>query len=141
MKTPIHLWIIGALSLAWNAMGAMDYVMTVTRNPDYLAQFTPERLAFLEAFPTWAVASWALAIWLAVAGSVLLLLRSRWAAPAFFLGLVFMMVTSVHNLVLADPPAAQTMGAFEIAFTLAIFLIAVALWLYARAMARRGVIT
>lgn len=122
-------------------MGAMDYVMTVTRNPAYLEQFTPERLAFLDAFPTWAVASWALAVWLAVAGSVLLLLRSRYAAPAFFFGLLAMIVTSIHNLFLASVPALQTMTTFEMAFTAVIFVLAVALWLYARAMVRKGVLS
>ena len=89
MRAPRHLWIIGILMLLWNGMDAMDYVMTVSRNAGYLAQFTPERLAFLEAFPAWAKGSWALAVWLYVAGSVLLLWRCRLAARFLGGGLVF----------------------------------------------------
>ena len=98
MKTPWHLWVIGILMLAWNGMGGMDYLMTVSRNPDYLAQFTPERLAFLDALPTWAISTWALAIWSAVAGSIALLLRSRFAVGLLISGFVFMVVTTIHNL-------------------------------------------
>jgi hypothetical protein len=36
MRTPVHLWIVGILSLLWNAMGCFDYVMTRMRNTDYL---------------------------------------------------------------------------------------------------------
>ena len=30
--TPMHLRAIGLLGLLWSAMGAMDFVMTLTRN-------------------------------------------------------------------------------------------------------------
>lgn len=46
--------------LAWNGMGAMDYDMTSSRNETYIAQSMFERLAFLEAFPTWAIGCWGL---------------------------------------------------------------------------------
>ena len=62
-KAPLHLWVVGALSLAWNAFGAYDYVMTESRNEAYLAMFTPELRAFFDSFPAWAVAAWAIAVW------------------------------------------------------------------------------
>ena len=121
-------------------MGAMDYVMTVSRDPDYLAQFTPERLAFLDAFPSWAKASWALAVWLYVLGSIFILLRSRHAVWMLTGGLIFMLITTIHNLFLAKVPAQETMSGFEMAFTLVIFVLAVLQIVYARAMRRRGIL-
>lgn len=50
MKTPWHLWLIGVVSLIWNAFGAMDYSMTATRNAAYMASFTPEQLEYFMAF-------------------------------------------------------------------------------------------
>ena len=132
MKTPWHLWVIGVLMLLWNGMGAMDYVMTVSRNPDYLAQFTPERLAFLDAFPTWAKATWALAVWLYVLGSLFILLRSRYAVWMLQAGFFFMIVTTIHNLFLAEVPAQETMSGFEIGFTIVLFILSIAQILYAR---------
>ena len=57
--TPKHLWVIGIIALLWNAMGAVDYVLTQTRNEGYMAKFTPEQLDFFYAFPAWLVAFWA----------------------------------------------------------------------------------
>ena len=34
---PKHLWIVGILSLLWNAMSAFDYKMTQTKNESYMA--------------------------------------------------------------------------------------------------------
>ena len=53
MKTPWHLWIVGLVTLLWNAMGAFDYVMIQTKNADYLTQFTPEQLPYFQSFPVW----------------------------------------------------------------------------------------
>jgi hypothetical protein len=56
-------------------MGALDYVMTQTRNEACLSQFTPEQLDFFLGIPAWAVATWALAVWGGVLGAILLLAR------------------------------------------------------------------
>ncbi len=72
-------------------------------------------------------------------GSVLLLLRKRLAAPVFLVALVTMVLTAIRNYGLAN--GLEVMGgAFPLIFTAVIFAISVALWLYARAMARRGVL-
>ena len=90
---PRHLWIVGVLSLLWNAFGAMDYVLTNTNNEAYLSQFTPEQLAYFIDFPAWTTAAWALGVWGALAGSVLLLMRSRFAVHAFGVSLAGMAVS------------------------------------------------
>lgn len=121
-------------------MGAMDYVMTVSRNAGYLAQFTPERLAFLEAFPAWAKGSWALAVWLYFVGTVLMLFRSRLAVRLVASGFVFLIITTFHNLFLATVPALQTMSTGEMIFSAVIFLLAILQIAYAENMRRRGVL-
>ena len=140
MRTPWHIWLIGILSLLWNAMGAVDYVMTQMKNEAYLESFTPEQLAYFESFPTWVVACWAIAIWSSVLGSILLLLRSRMAVTAFGISFVTMVATAVHNFVLDDVKMHEIAGPEAIWFSLAIFLVALFLWLYSRAMRRRGVL-
>ena len=49
-STPWYLWVIGVVALVWSAMGALDYVMTQTRNETYMSEFTPEQLSFFTAF-------------------------------------------------------------------------------------------
>jgi len=137
--TPRHLWVVGVISLLWNAVGAMDYVMTQTQNEAYMSNFTPEQLEFFYGFPTWVVTAWAIAVWGGVIGSVLLLMRKRFAVQTFLVSLTAMVITTIHNYVLSD--GLEIVGEpLALVFTAAIFLAAVGLFVYARAMHRRGVL-
>ncbi len=137
-KARWHLWVIGVLSLLWNAMGAFDYLMTQTQNEAYMSEFTPEQLEFFYNFPSWMVAFWALAVWGGVLGSVLLLLRKAWAVPVFLVSLVCMVVTAFHNFVLAN--GMELMGGAGTLFTIVIFVIAVFLYMYSKNMRTKGVL-
>ncbi len=104
-RAPWHFWAIAVVSLLWNAFGCVDYFMTMTRNPDYLAQFPPEMIDFLDGFPVWATVAWAFGVWGSLAGSLLLLLRSRHAVTAFAISLAGLVVSTVYQQA-ANPPAA-----------------------------------
>lgn len=135
---PWHLWMVGILGVLWGSVGAFDYLMTQTRNESYMSQFTPEQLDFFYGFPTWVVAFWALAVWGGLLGTVLLLLRKRFAAPVLLGSLLAMAVTSIHNYVFSN--GLEVSGGAGLAFSGLIFLVAVGLWVYARAMTRKGVL-
>lgn len=49
--TPTHLWVVGALALLWEAMGAFDYLATQVEWAFYTGQFTDEQLACFYGFP------------------------------------------------------------------------------------------
>ena len=136
--TPVHLWIVGIVALLWNGMGAVDYVMTETRNEEYMSQFTPEQLEFFYGFPAWIVALWAIAVWGGVLGAVLLLLRRKAAAPVFIVSFASMVVTTVHNYGIAG--GAEVVGAAGLGFSVVIFVVALFLVLYARGLVRKGVL-
>jgi hypothetical protein len=136
--TPKHLWVIGIVALLWNAVGAFDYLMTQTRNEEYMGQFTPEQLEFFYGFPSWLVALWAIAVWGGVLGAILLLMRKKLAVVVFLVSFVAMVLTSIQNFVLSN--GLEVMGGAGVGFSAVIFLIALGLWLYSRAMARRGVL-
>lgn len=138
-RTPWHLWTVGALSLLWNAVGALDFTMTQTGNEAYMSQFTAEQLQYFYGFPLLVVLAWGIATWGSLAGSVLLLLRNKLALKVNFAVLVAMAVTFVHNLILTD--GIKLMGGVgPLIFTLTIIVIAVLLFVYARAMTRRGIL-
>lgn len=140
MRAPWHLWLVGIVSLLWNAMGAFDYSATQFAWESYMSQFTPEQRTYFDSFPAWVVSTWALAVWLSVAGSLLLLLRSALAAPCLGIALVAMAATFLHNFVLSDVSMTEIAGPEALGFSAAIAAVAVALFLYARAMRRRGVL-
>ena len=138
-RAPWHLWAVGILGLLWDMGGAGDYLMTQTQNEAYMSRFTPEQLEFFYGFPTWLVAFWALAVWGGVLGTLLILLRKRLAVPVLLVSFLSMCVTAVHNFLLSN--GLEVMGGMGAVFSVLIFVIALFLWLYARAMAERGVLT
>ena len=138
VKTPVHLWIIGILAVLWDAMGAFDYVATQMRLEFYMGNFTPEQLDYFYGFPIWMNAAWAIAVWSSLLGALALLLRKSWAVALFGIAIVGMLVTSIYSFALSN--GAEIMGDFAVAFTAVIWIIAVFLFLYARAMARKGVL-
>ncbi len=140
MRAPWHLWLIGVVSLVWNGFSAADYVMTQIQLESYMSQFTDAQRAYFTSFPSWVQGSWALAVWLSVSGSILLLLRSRYAGACFGLALLFMGATSVHNFILAEISMIQIAGSGALWFSLSIVIVAMLLWFYARTMRQRGVL-
>lgn len=138
-RTPVHLWIVGALATLWNAFGCFDYLMTQTRNEAYLANFTDPQRVYVESFPVWMEAVWALGVWGGLAGSLLLLARSRHAVAAFAVSLAGLATSTVYQYVLTSPPADMMTGAM-IGMNVAIWVICIGLLIYAREMRRKGVL-
>ena len=137
-RTPWHLWVVGLLSLLFNSYGGFDYLMTQTENAGYLAHFTAEQRAYFTGFPLWMDAVWAVGVWGAVLGSLLLLLRRRWAFPVFAVSLAAFLISLVYSYALSD--GSQVMGSQGTIINGVITLVGIGEVLYARAMARRGVL-
>ena len=135
-----HLWVVGVVSLLWNSVGAMDFVMTQTKNAAYMRGFTPAQLEFYYGFPLWVVAAWGIAVWGAVLGSLFLLLRKRVACHLFLWSFVCMVLTSIYNFVLSD--GMKVMGGVgSLIFSAVIFVIGLLLLVYARSMRKRGMLS
>lgn len=137
-KTPWHIWVVGFLSLIWNAIGAFDYIMTMLRVENYMSQFTEEQLAYFTSFPGWLNALWALALWGGLMGSILLLFRKKLALPVFWIGLIAMIVTTIHNYVLADVKLYEITETGATIFSAVIFLVAVLLVFYSKKQVANG---
>lgn len=144
-KAPWHLWVLGILSLLWFAGGANDYVMTKTQNAAYLGMAADSMgvsvetiLAYFNSYPLWATVCWALGVWGAVAGAILLLLRSRFAFHALVASLVGLAGSTAYTFMSDIPPEFATTG--QMVFSVVIWLSVIGMALYARAMTRAGVL-
>ena len=137
VRTPLHLWIVGALATLWNGFGALDYFMTQTRNEAYLAGFTDPQRIYFESFPTWMEATWAFGVWGGLAGSLLLLARSRFAVAAYAVSLAGLAASTVWQYVLSSPPEDMTGGAM-VAMNVAIWAVAIGLLVYSMQVRRTG---
>ena len=137
-KTPWHLWLVGFLALIWNAYPAYDFVMTMTQGANYMGNLPPEQIAYFDATPTWVSACWAAGGWGGVVGSVLLLLRSKWAHYAYVVSLIG--VAGVVAYTYGMSQGGQISGTNGMILWTVISIIAGFLALYSRALVRKGVL-
>ena len=114
-KAPGHLWVVGILTLLWNAVGAWSYTSTQLGKLDGFGM-SDEAIDYVSNFPAWADALWALGVWGATLGSVLLLLRSRWAVTAFLVSVIGLVGTTIYQRVLTQLP--EDMQGWGIALTI-----------------------
>lgn len=135
--TPWHFWLVALVAVLWNGFGGFDYTMSHLQGEAYYRQsgMTDAQIAYMTTYPIWMHAVWAIGVWGSVAGSILLLLRMRWAFHAFVVSLL----GAVGNLAytVATAGAADSMG---VAMPLVIIAACLVFIWYARMMAKQGVL-
>ena len=143
LRAPWHLWAVGGVSLLWNAFGALDYTMSQLRDRAYLGSAAEsmgitadEMIGYIDTFPVWMHAFWALGVWGALAGSVLLLMRSRFAVVAFGASLLGLAVTQLYQAFTPQPEWAEQASLM----TIVIWSVAIFLLIYAVSMKNKGVL-
>ena len=141
-RTPMHLWIFGIVATLWNGFGCYDYLMSRQRNTDYLTSMMPDvdpnaALAWMDSFPIWASFGWGLGVWMGLAGSILLLLRSRWAVPAFGLSLFGAVIGLGYQMA---HPMPGIEGFMATGMPMIIILVAVGQFIYARALNKKALL-
>ena len=144
-KAPWHLWVVGIVSLLWNGFGANDYTQSQMRNRDYLGSMSEsmgvtaeQMIAYIDSFPVYMHAFWALGVWGAVAGSVLLLLRSRHAFVAFALSIFGLLASTIYQFATPQPEWATSSA--SMIMNGVIWAIAIGLAYYAKRMTASGVL-
>ncbi|MCW1381526.1 hypothetical protein OLX02_01695 [Novosphingobium sp. KCTC 2891] len=131
---PAHLWVVGTISLLWNAFGCLDYLQTQLG----MVQMPPEVAAYVAGLPGWLTGFWALGVWGSLVGSILLLLRSRHAVTAFALSLLGLAVSQGTQMLTHRP--AEMSGQAMAVFTALIWGVLIFLIVYARRMRVAGVL-
>lgn len=141
-STPWHLWVVGVLSLLWNAFGGYDFTMSMTQGETYwrASGMTDAMVAYYHAMPTWMYVPWVLGVWGAVIGSILLLMRSRFAVHAFALSLLGAVVSLLYGTVIAKAPPPPPEMAVMAYMGWVIAAIAAFLAWYAWTMGKKGVL-
>jgi hypothetical protein len=134
-SAPWHLGVVGVVTLLFNSMGIVSYLTTKL---GLLAEMglSPDQIAFMDSYPAWISAFWALGVWGAFAGSGLLLLRSRWAVQAMIVAMIGLIGTTFGNYVVLDVPAAMQAPGLDAA----IWGVTLFLLVYTRRMAQAGVL-
>jgi len=137
-KAPAHLWIVGLLSLLWNAFGCFDYAMTNMRVPAYVAQLPADMIDYIDAFPFWAIIAWGVGVGGGLLGALGLLGRSVWAGYAFAFSVLGLALTTFYQLSGTLPASMSTPGNWGM--TAVIWILALAQLFYALRMRAKGVL-
>lgn len=139
-KTPWHLWVVGGLSLLWNLFPAVDFTLTNMQNDFWLSQYNDAQRAFFLGTPAWANLCWALGGFGSLAGSLLLLLRSRRALTAFLVSAVGLAGVTFYQLVLNADRLKQLLGDVPLYTSVVVWVVLLALIFYSRRQAAAGVL-
>ena len=140
-KTPWHVWLVGVIALLFNSIGAFDFVMSMTQGSVYMAKagMTPEQIAHYQAMPGWMIAVWAIGVWGAMLGSLLILLRNKLAFPVFAVSLAAFLLSLLYTYVLTDGGEVMS-GAAAIGTSALITVLLIFFAWYSRLMTKRGVL-
>lgn len=130
-KLPPSFWVITILGLLWNGIGACLYMLSKFDSDAALAGASPAMRDYVMNQPVWASAAYALGIWGSALGSVLMLVRSRHAVPAFLVSLAGAAVSFL---------AQALAGVLQPGLALFILLVIAFLWTYSRRSKDQGLL-
>jgi len=141
VRTPWHLWAVGALALAWNGYGAYDFIMTTTQGETYLraSGFDQPMIDYFMNMPNWMYVPWVMGVWGAAIGTILLLLRNKLAVPLFAISLLGAIGSLVFGLMNPMPPLPEAMAVMKYMPWVIVVIAAFLAW-YAWTMSNKGVL-
>ena len=134
-KAPWHLWVVGILSLLWNASGAW---VIVSAQSGAALDMDAAEIAYYAAQAPWFVAVVDVVLISAVLAAIALLLRSRRAVHLYALSIVGIAVTGAYDIAQGTALLLQDQGWLVLELVTA--GLALAQLAYAIAMRSRGVL-
>jgi len=128
-KTPWWFWGIGVLFLLWNVFGCGIYLLDKSMSDAGVLKFGgPAALDARYAYPIWATAAYAIAVWGGLCAAILYLLRRKVSVKIFSISLMAAIIcfipTFTNSVVKAGggetywvmPVIVVVLGLFEIWF-------------------------
>ena len=132
---PVAGWfkLAAIASVLWLAIGCALYLYEVSLDP---AKLPLDERAMYDALPTWMWAAFAIAVWVGLAGTVLLFLRRKLAEPLMLVSLIASLAQNSAYFI--NSKLRGTLGSEE--FLLPIILVAVewTIFWFARHSRQRG---
>lgn len=108
--TGVHwsFWVIGAVGLVFNLLGCVNFISQL--NAENVASMPDAYRAMVEARPAWGTAAFAVAVFGALLGCVLFLLRKAAAVYLFILALAAAVAAQVPFFGMAGLPPGAWIG-------------------------------
>ena len=120
-------------SVVFMLVACAGYLLTVTVDPQSLPV---DQRAMVLAQPTWMMAAYAIAVWVGLAGAVMLVLRRKLAEPLLLVSLVAALITFLPYAVV--PHVRDTISTDDIGGALVVLAITWTIFWFARHSKQRG---
>lgn len=120
-------------SILFMAIGCAGYLASVLADPNSLPL---DQRNLMEARPIWMIAAYAIAVWVGLAGSVLLLMRRKLAEPLLLGSLVAAVLTFLPYAVV--PAVSNLVTTNDIAVAVVVLAITWTIYWFARHSRQRG---
>lgn len=132
---PVASWFMVAAvaALLFMALGCVSYVMHVFADPSTMP--LDQRAAYA-AEPAWVTGAYAVAVWVGLAGAILLALRRRLAEPALLLSLVATLVWLAGLVLVRD--LRENMSANDLLVAIVVTALTWTIYWFARHSRMRG---
>lgn len=95
-------WIIGVLAIIWNLIGTLVYLGQAYMTDEMKATMPKDQLAIIENAPSWAVAAFAIAVWIGLLSSFLFIFKKKIAKLGFIISFIGIIVQLIYNFILAN---------------------------------------
>ncbi len=135
VRVPFHFWPIGLVILLWNCWGLFG---AIAAQIHLLPDLPDQALAHLDRQPWWLMLVGDLSPLAGVAGSLALLVQSRWAPALFVIQIAILVVTNAYEVLIGASPLLE---APETRISTAILLVLLAAQtVFAFRMAKKGLL-
>src|SRR6476661_2882674 len=132
---PVASWFMVAAfaSLLFMALGCVSYLMHVFADP---ATMPLDQRAAYAAEPAWVTGAYAIAVWVGLAGAILLVLRRRLAESALLLSLVATLIWLAGLVLVRD--LRENMSANDLLVAIVVTALTWTIYWFARHSRMRG---
>ena len=132
-QAPSWFTLAALAALAWEILGCVMYLMQVRVDP---AALPADQRAVWDATPAWMIGAYALAVWVGLAGAILLVIRRKLAEPLLLVSLVAVAVQFSGLMLVPDLRGLISSDMLLLPFVIVVACFAI--WSLARRSRRRG---
>lgn len=135
VSSPVPGWftVAAIAAIVWEAIGCAMYLMQVTADP---AGLPADQRGLWEAAPAWMMAAYAIAVWVGLAGAILLVMRRKLAEPLLLVSLVAAVVQ--FSALLIVPELRNLVASDQLLLPFVIILVCYGIWMLSRRARKSG---
>lgn len=129
-------WLIGYTALAWNIIGIVTYLLTITISAEALALMSIEERALYTEVPLIISVAYAVAVFGGTLACILLLLKKPLSVTVFVVSLVAIVIQMGHTLFISS--LLEIQGVSALVIPLSVITVAIYLAWYSNSVRRKG---